>query len=427
MTVSAPRYMTRFRCLAEACEDTCCAGLVVLVSEPRLQRLKQAVAGGPDAERVEAFIRPEPGASPGDEAVIAKREDGHCVFLDARKTCSLHRAYGESALPDACATFPRVATRWEHGLEVTGSLACPEVARLCLLAEDAVDTVPVSEELALRPEIARSLASGDSEDAWTQHAEAVRATALSVLQRRELPFAARLFALGQLGLRLDGFYCRGTEVFRGDAREGAEALLAEVLRAFSLPETLTALHGGFAALALPGGPWVGICAAVLKSRLGAVRSERFHTLVDLVLESYGGVDLLPDDAWRLYAERRERLSPGLSQRVEQYLRHHAVNHWLRHPFTDAPRVLDYVFRMALREAVLCWTLFGHPTVVALCAEGAADTAESRARLDAAAVECFQLIAKHVEQAPQLHALAQGLAGSGGGETLGRMLVLLKGL
>ncbi|ATB50637.1 flagellin lysine-N-methylase [Corallococcus macrosporus] len=426
MTATAPRYMTRFRCLAEACEDTCCAGLVVLVSEPRLQRLKQAVAGTPDAERVESFVRKEPDASPGDDAVIAKREDGHCVFLDARKTCSLHRAYGEAALPDACATFPRVATRWAHGLEVTGSLACPEVARLCLLAEDGVDPVPVAEDLALRPENARAL-SGAGEDAWPRHAEAVRATALSVLQRRELPFAARLFALGQLGLRLDGFYFQGTEVFRGDAREGAEALLAEVLRAFSQQETLTSLHEGFAALSLPGGPWVGICAAALKSRLGAVRSERFHTLVELVLESYGGADLLPDDAWRRYAERRALLSPGLAQRVEQYLRHHAVNHWLRHPFTDAPHVLDYVFRMALREAVLCWTLFGHPTVVALCTEGAADTAESRARLDAAAVECFQLIAKHVEQAPQLHALAQGLAGSGGGETLGRMLVLLTGL
>ncbi|MFP2956868.1 flagellin lysine-N-methylase [Myxococcus sp. 1LA] len=255
MTATAPRYMTRFRCLADACEDTCCAGLVVLVSEPRLQRLKQAVAGTPDAERVASFIRPEPDASPGDDAVIAKREDGHCVFLDARKTCSLHRAYGEAALPDACATFPRVATRWAHGLEVTGSLACPEVARLCLLAEDGVDTVPVSEDLALRPEIARAL-NGAAEDAWTRHAEAVRATALSVLQRRELPFATRLFALGQLGLRLDGFYFQGTELFHGGAREGAEALLTEVLRAFSLPETLTSLHEGFAALSLPGGPWV---------------------------------------------------------------------------------------------------------------------------------------------------------------------------
>ncbi|MCP3139371.1 flagellin lysine-N-methylase [Pyxidicoccus xibeiensis] len=426
MTATAPRYMTRFRCLAEACEDTCCAGLTVTIEGAPLQRLREAVAGGPDAELVERLVRPE-GAGPdaaqvqhfvrpeeGGGAVIAKREDGHCVFLDAGRLCSLHRKYGEPVLSDACSTFPRTATRWGERLEVAGTLACPEVARLCLLAEDGLEPVPVSEDLAVRPEAARRIGG----DAWTRHAEAVRATALGVLQRRELPYASRLFALGQLALRLDGFYFRGTEAF-GDE---ADALLHDVLRSFASPDTLTAIHEGFSALVLPGGPWAGICATVLKARAGSVRSERFHTLVRSVLASYGGADS-PDEVWRLHAERRERLAPALAERMEQYFRHHAVNHWLRHPFTDSPRLLDYVFRLTLRAAVLKWTLFGHPTVVALCEDGAGDTA----RLDAAAVECFQLIAKHVEQAPELHSLATGLAGHGGTETLGRMLVLLKGL
>lgn len=456
MTTTAPRYMTRFRCLAEACEDTCCAGLVVTVSQARWTHLRAAVAGGPDAARVEAFIRPDEGSGPGAEAaVIAKREDGHCAFLDARKLCSLHGAYGEAVLPDACATFPRVATRWGERLEVTGSLACPEVARLCLLAEDGVELVPASEDVAVRPEIARRLGG----DAWTGHAEAVRAVAVRLLQRREVPFASRLFALGQLALRLDGFYFRGTEAFSGveslpmgrppeadrnevrsaleplptgqqtgsfggESRNGATALLADVLRSFDTPETLVDLHAGFSQLELPGGPWAGICATVLKARAGSVRSERFGALVRAVLASQGGAEV-PDEVWRLHAQRREQLAPGLAERVEQYFRHHAVNHWLRHPFTDAPTLLDYVFRLTLRAAVLRWTLFGHPSVVALC--GVEDSAEARARLDAAAVECFQLIAKHVEQAPELHSLAQGLMGKGGAETLGRMLVLLKGL
>ncbi|MCY1019615.1 flagellin lysine-N-methylase [Pyxidicoccus sp. MSG2] len=445
MTATAPRYMTRFRCLADACEDTCCAGLVVTVSEARWTRLRDAVAGGPDAARVEAFIRPDEGSGPGAEAaVIAKREDGHCVFLDERKLCSLHRAHGEAVLPDACATFPRVATRGDERLEVVGSLACPEVARLCLLAEDGVEPVPVSDDVAVRPELARRLGG----DAWTGNAEAVRAVAVRLLQRREVPFASRLFALGQLALRLDGFYFRGTEAFSGGAeallsgsqpdgaealpagrhpeaaRIGAETLLADVLRSFDAPETLAELHAGFSAIALPGGPWAAICATVLKARVGAVRSERFAVLARAALASYGGAEV-PDEVWRIHSERCAKLVPSLSERVEQYFRHHAVNHWLRHPFTDAPTLLDYVFRLTLRAAVLRWTLFGHPTVVALC--GVEDSAEARAQLDAAAVECFQLVAKHVEQAPELHSLAQGLAGKGGAETLGRMLVLLKGL
>lgn len=409
MTATAPRYMTRFRCLAESCEDTCCAGLVVTVSEARWKRLRDAVAGGPDAARVEAFIRPD-----AEAGVVAKREDGHCAFLDASRLCSLHRAYGDSVLPDACAMFPRTATRWGERLEVVGTLACPEVARLCLLAEDGVEPVPVSADMVLRPELARQLGG----DAWTGHAEAVRGVAVRLLQRREVPFASRLFALGQLALRLDGFYFRGTQAFDGEA----EALLAEVLRDLDVPETLEQLHASFSQLTLPGGPWAGICATVLKARAASARSERFDAFARAVLASYGGAES-PDEVWRLHTERRARLAPSLAPRVEQYFRHHAVNHWLRHAFTDAPTLLDYVFRLALRAAVLQWALFGHPDVVALCDSGAEDAA----RLDAAAVECFQLLAKHVEQAPELHALAQGLAGQGGAETLGRMLVLLKGL
>jgi lysine-N-methylase len=401
--------MTRFRCLADTCEDTCCAGLVVTVSEAHWRRLRGLVAGGPDAARVEALIQPEEGSGPGAEAgVVAKREDGHCAFLDEQRLCSLHRAYGEAALPDACATFPRSATWWGERLEVAGSLACPEVARLCLLAEDALERVPVSEDMAVRPEVARRPGG----DAW--HAEAVRAAAVELLQRVEPPLASRLFALGQLALRLDAL---------GSPAE--EAPLQEVLRAFAAPETLSALHERFSALELPGGPWAGICATALKARMGSVRSERFGALAHAVLASYGGAEN-PDEAWRLHAERRTRLGPALSARVEQYFRHHAVNHWLRHPFTDSSRLLDSVFGLVLRAAVLRWTLFGHPAVVALC-EGGADATDARARLDAAAVECFQLLAKHVEQSPELHSLARGLAGLGGAETLGRMLVLLKGL
>ncbi|NTX11582.1 flagellar protein FliB [Myxococcus sp. CA056] len=422
-SVSAPRYLTRFQCLADACEDTCCAGLVVPVSDARWRILRDVVAGGPDAARVEALVLPDPGSGSGAEAAyITKREDGNCSFLDERKLCALHRKYGEVALPDACAMFPRVATRRAGRLEVTGSFGCPEVVRLCLLAEDALEQVPVDASLAARPEIARVL--GD-EDAWSVHSERVRAVALRILERREHPFASRLFMLGELARRLGPFYFRGTEVFR---EEGAEALLTQTLATFEDAETLAALHAAVSQVSLPGGPWAGICGMVLRSRVGAVGSERFSGWARAVLASYGGPQAAPDDVWARYAARRARLEPVLGARVEQYFRHHAVNHWLRHPFTDAPSVLDYVFKLALRAAVLRWVLLGHPTVVALCErDDLAATPEVRAQLDAAAVECFQLSAKHLEQSSELHTLAQGLSGGAGPDSLPRMLVLLQGL
>ncbi|MFY1828884.1 flagellin lysine-N-methylase [Myxococcus fulvus] len=484
MSATAPRYLTRFQCLADTCEDTCCAGLVVPVSDARWKVLRDAVAGGPDAARVEALVLPDPGSGVGAEAAyIAKREDGLCSFLDARKLCSLHRAYGEAVLPDACAVFPRVATRRAGRLEVTGSFGCPEVVRLCLLAEDALERVPVEASLAARPELARALGGEDAADAWTWHASRVREVALRILERREYPYASRLFMLGELSRRLGAFYFRGTEAFAGELRaapsrtsmraaaespgtmdtaptsalgdveeaqvtevsrtsstgeagptssphaRAADALLISTLADFETPSSLDALHAMVSSVRLPGGPWAGICGTVLRARIDGVRGARFQTWARAIQASYGGASATPDEVWALYSERRARLEPVLGERIEQYFRHHAVNHWLRNPFTDGPSVMDYVFKLTLRAAMLRWALFGHPDVVALCENSVPsdDLVAARARLDAAAVECFQLSAKHLEQSPELHGLAQGLSGGAGPDALPRMLVLLQGV
>ncbi|GMU06964.1 flagellin lysine-N-methylase [Corallococcus caeni] len=415
MTASAPRYMARFRCIAEACEDTCCAGLTVPISEARWSLLREKVAGSPDEARVAALISPNPEGATGQQAgILGKRADGHCAFLDEAKLCSLQRRYGEAVLPDGCSVFPRVLTRWGTQVEMAGSLACPETARLCLLAEDALVREPVPEEQALRPQVARQVAAGD--DAWTAHADTVREAMLRLLERREVPFAARLFALGRMALGLGDFY------FPGTTDDAAGERLTTLLREYESGETLASLHAQLEALELPGGPWAGICGAVLRSREATVSSPRFLSLMHAVRASYGGADTSPDDAWRLHAARRSALESLHGERVHQYFLHHALNHVLRHPFTEAPSLLNAVFLLVLRASVVRWVLLGHPAVVALL--DAPGTPE--AALDAAAVEAFQVVAKHVEQAPTFLDFARGLAGEGP-ETFARLLILVKGL
>ncbi|RKH56227.1 flagellin lysine-N-methylase [Corallococcus aberystwythensis] len=415
MTASAPRYMARFRCIAEACEDTCCAGLTVPISESRWSLLRQKVAGTPDEASVSALITPNPEDDTGRQAgILGKRADGHCAFLDEAKLCSLQRRYGEAVLPDGCSVFPRVLTRWGTRVEMAGSLACPETARLCLLTEDALVREPVPEEQALRPQVARQVAAGD--DVWTAHAETVREAMLRLLERREVPFAARLYALGRMALELGDFYFPGTT-------EGADGeRLAGILREYESAETLASLGAQLEALELPGGPWAGICGAVLRSREAAVGSPRFLSLVRDVHASYGGPNANPDEAWHLHATRRSALDSLHGARVHQYFLHHALNHVLRHPFTEAPSLLNAMFLLVLRASVVRWVLLGHPAVVALLeAPGT-----PQATLDAAAVEAFQVVAKHVEQAPTFLDFAKGLAGEGP-ETFARLLILVKGL
>ncbi|KFA90636.1 flagellin lysine-N-methylase [Archangium violaceum] len=421
------RYMTRFRCIAERCEDTCCTGLRVPVSEPQWARMRAAVAGSAEeSERLHRCITPNPGGAATEHAFIEMRPDGHCPLLDTERLCSLQRRHGDTVLPDICATFPRAVTRWGERVEVSGTLACPEVARLCLLEEDAVEPVPtpLAASHVPRPETARHIPA-DAEDAWAFHAETVREALLRLLHRREYPLASRLAMLGHLAHGLDGFYFRGTESFRGEDSEAAEARLNEVLQRFDSPDVLEAVHRDFSGLALPGGPCVGLFSSVLRARMAAGRGERFSSLARSVLESLGLQEGTPgelDAAWRTYAERWSHLEALHGARVRQYFDNYAAHFAWRNPLIDAPGLLAYVFRLALRVGLLRLTLVGHPRVAELCQESS-PTAESQEQLDRAAVETFQLVAKHVEQAPDFLALADGLVGPGrGADTLGKVLI-----
>lgn len=409
--LTLPRYMTRFRCIAERCEDTCCSGLRISLSPS-------------DARRLRPVLDVEEGA--GEQTpFLPMRPDGTCTLLDAQRMCSLQRRHGEQALPDVCATFPRAVTTREGHWELSGSMACPEVVRLSLLAEDAMrpETLPVPSPLIPRPDTAKRLAH-DPDDAYALHAGRVREALLRVLDREEHPIASRLVLLGQLAYAVDDFYFPGTEAFQEATRAGAEARLDEALRRFDAPEAREAVHREFTELALPGGPCVGLFSSVVKARMAA-RGGRTRDWGQRVLESFGLGGEGPgdlDEAWRRYTRRWLALNAVHGERLTQYFHHHLAHFVWRTSFTEFPSLLAYVFRLAFRVGLVRWALMGHPRVVALVQEpGTPET--DRESLDLAVVETVQTVAKHVEQSPEFLSLTEGLAGTGrGAETLGKVLV-----
>jgi lysine-N-methylase len=420
------RSVLDFRCLADRCEDTCCVGLRVPVSEERLWQLRVGVKGSPDEAQVESLLVPNPEGPAAERAFIQMRTDGACPFLDTERLCSLQRRHGEKVLPDPCVTFPRIVWKWGEQVEVAGSLACPEMARLVLLREGSLEQVHAPLELVPRLEAARPL-PGTPEDVYVVHAATLRDAALRILQRREFPIASRLVFLGQWAFRLDSIF-RSTEPFTGTEAEAGEVLRV-LLQPFESPETLEAMHQEFSALEVPGGPCAGLLASMLKARAAVARGERFGPFVRAMLGSLWGSETAegdPESAWREYATRWERLAAAHGARVEQYFLHYGVVQWLRTPFTELSSLLEYVFRLVLRVATLRLALVGHPEVAALCAAGEGGAAgDSQAVLDRAAVESFYLVSRHVEQAPDVLALVKQLAGAGGAETLGKAMVFAK--
>jgi lysine-N-methylase len=417
-----PRYMSRFRCISERCEEICCSGLRIPVPETEWRRLQKVIqdSGAPPPPD-----EPQNGPN-GVEFLMPKDKSKTCTYLDTEKLCSIQRRFGEQYLPSICITYPRHIAKWEGQLSMVGSLGCPEVARLALLEADAMDEVPIEAERVPLPKPAEDGTSQDPEEGWGFHANAVRATALRLLRRKELPLTERLYLLAQLACRLDPFYFEGTKAFRGEGRAASEARLTEELRAIESLAPLESTRRALAPQELPGAFFAEVYTSLLKTRADTYSNDRFRQLAHMVMDSYGGPTAAPEEAWRRYSERRQRLERTHGARLDQYFSHQALNHWLRGPFAFGRRVLVDIAWLVINGGLQRWALMGHPEVVRQCEENVPETPESRQRLDQAAVECFQPIYRHMDNSKDIIHLSQGIAGACDAEGLKRVLLLLKG-
>lgn len=53
-------------------------------------------------------------------------------MLDDKGLCSIHAKHGVTVLGNVCTMFPRVISRCENTVELSGALSCPEVVRNCI-------------------------------------------------------------------------------------------------------------------------------------------------------------------------------------------------------------------------------------------------------------------------------------------------------
>jgi lysine-N-methylase len=375
------RYLTRFRCLGGACEDTCCQGWQIPIDRRQYAILEEAMRAQP--AELEAGVELEPAAARSEQqhAHLRMTASGACSFLSAEKLCTIQLRHGQRALPAVCATYPRLVARAGPRLEVWGSLSCPELARQCLLPEDAVDVVAAPPEVTPRWEPARVLP--DEPSPYDRHLDDVRAAGLALLALRQYPVSTRLFLLAYLGKETVGF-------FRKDAAAVDSPQLAAVIAQVQAPGTVARWHQELGALPRPRALTANLVGQLVATQ-DQVQVASFRRLVTDVLAGYGAPG--PAALWAEHARRRDRweaLAPG---RLDRYFENYARNFWLREWHTTAIDLLAHARRLLVRVAVLRFLLVGHPALAQV--EALADE-QRRERLDAAAVEVFYKFSRAVE-------------------------------
>ncbi len=131
MKVRVPDYYSKFKCIADKCEDTCCAGWEIVIDEETYDIYKNVK--GSFGKRLKDEIVEDEGEK------IFTLKGNNCAFLNKNKMCDIYTELGEDALCYTCQQFPRYTEEYGSIREVGISLSCPEAARIILNDTDTVE------------------------------------------------------------------------------------------------------------------------------------------------------------------------------------------------------------------------------------------------------------------------------------------------
>jgi hypothetical protein len=126
MNTHFPDYYQDFKCIADKCRHTCCAGWEIDVDDDSLVRFKD---------------HPDIMKNISGNSIILK-EDERCPFLLENGLCDMILKHGEDFLCDICTEHPRFYNDYGDHIEGGIGLVCEEACRIILDKEDDFTLIP---------------------------------------------------------------------------------------------------------------------------------------------------------------------------------------------------------------------------------------------------------------------------------------------
>jgi lysine-N-methylase len=398
------------------------------VDQPHYERLRAAMEQSA-AGRVEFHRAVEVVGGEGDaerHATLRMRADGQCPFLQDDHLCSVQHRYGEAFLGNMCATYPRDISRIGGRIEVTATLSCPEVARQCLLADDATELEDLDPRLVPRAHVLRSL-HGQGDDPYLARFDDIRTRVVQLLSLHRYPLSTRLFFVTYLAQRVTPFFSRGATNI-DDNRLDTE------LGRFDDSAFRDELHRQFSAIEIPGEQAFKITEVIVLARL-QVHIPYFRQLVADVVSANGRPaatgDASGETLWPAYRERRAYWTVAYGGVLDRWLGNYCKNYWLRDWYVLSPNLLVHTQNLLIRLAILRFLLFSDSRLqdAAMPAAGVAHAAvDARARLatlQTTAVDVIHKVVRAIEHDPSFLQRVQDTLEAEGLQTFAHLVFLLK--
>lgn len=175
MLYTIPDYYKEFHCIADECEDTCCAGWQIVIDDKALAQYKKV--RGNFQWRMLRSINWRTGT-------FCQDNEKRCAFLNDANLCDLYINQGENSLCRTCRLYPRHIEEFEGLREITLSMSCPEAARILMERKTPVTFLTYEKEGQEEYEDFDPFLFSILEDARTEM--------IRILQDREIPMRERV-------------------------------------------------------------------------------------------------------------------------------------------------------------------------------------------------------------------------------------------
>jgi lysine-N-methylase len=403
--------MQRFRCVGESCPDTCCRDFGIAPDKESRAHVRVAADLDHKAQRRPVML---PVLSPrsAGESLVALDEHGACPMLEPSGRCELHRKHGEAALSTTCSIFPRTVLKVGGHLEVSGSLACPELARLTLLSEDGIKQLESSTALLSRDYVGKAIPDCDEGSApYLANFLAVRSALGDAFTLGTFPLSSRLIFAAHFAAQVHDFFHAATTAFTGKKLRFAQRRLAMEIASSQDVVVRDQLHRDLLEFSGNDGAVLGTILSLLRARLRLPHPPRFAAAV-------GTMTAATAEALRDRCAMLSARWPGL---VDDVLARYARHYLLRMPYTDAPDLLTYLGRMALALGAIKTMVLTSPVVDGLMSESAPAN-DDGIDLAGALVDCAQIFTKAISHQPNFLSVFHQAFEDGQGTAFGRLVL-----
>jgi len=402
------KYMTTFSCIRSDCEDNCCKQWIVPADEAHYKELEERMnSTEADRDRFHASVECIKDSGNSEQyATLKLRPDGKCSFLCNDGLCAVHKDYGESALFNSCSFYPRIINVIGNRFELSANLSCPEIARRCLLVNNATELVKL--DLTIIPrKISKQTTCIPFDGSFIRYLNPVRYTVFKIMSHQQYRIDVRLFFCIYFANKISSFYYENT------TNCSKEKMVNEIL-GIEDSTFQTELHKKYNNLEISNSFAMAIIQSFLVLRLRDSLDFEFGQLVRDCLKTYTDVGDLEDDAhgkplstckklWEGYEKRRSYWEPAYIDRTDIYFTNYCRNYWIKNLYVHKPDLITYFGLLIVQFCIIRFLFYSHPELNNLQKRSNNSEVEESIvtnTLDKVIVRVIYLFAKHIEHNSQ---------------------------